>query len=316
MEYRKLIKFGKNSFVVSLPKAWITKHGLEKSNIVHLHVNANSIILSPERLAGQIENKEATLDVREDSINTIKRKIISHYINNFKTINVIFDTNDKAQQVRSIVHNLMALEIIEQTKSTIVAKDYLNMDDISIPGLVRKNDNIIRSMFKDLNSSLQDDNFFSNVELCDNINSRDEDVNRLTFVIMRAVKHQINHPPAKKEEDDFQIFYGYELAQYLERLGDEIKRLVRVFASIEMQKHQNIKDAIVEIEQLYLQCMKAYYLRNIEMAYKIADARQAINENIRTIAEGHKDNPHILRICERSHGIVRNIHSITRLVYQ
>ncbi len=36
MEYRKLISFGKNSFVISLPKAWVRHSKLKKGDLIYV----------------------------------------------------------------------------------------------------------------------------------------------------------------------------------------------------------------------------------------------------------------------------------------
>ena len=46
MEYRKLISFGKNSFVVSLPKSWIKQNKLIKGDLIHISDNGSDLILS------------------------------------------------------------------------------------------------------------------------------------------------------------------------------------------------------------------------------------------------------------------------------
>ena len=43
MGYRKLIGFGDSSFVVSLPKDWINKHGLKKGDGLMLDVENDAI---------------------------------------------------------------------------------------------------------------------------------------------------------------------------------------------------------------------------------------------------------------------------------
>ena len=47
MEYRKLIRFGKSSLVISLPKGWTEKNKLGKGSLVYLDVNSEGLVVSP-----------------------------------------------------------------------------------------------------------------------------------------------------------------------------------------------------------------------------------------------------------------------------
>ena len=45
MEYRKLISFGKSSFVVSLPKSWIKQNKLKKGDLIHFEDEGNNLVI-------------------------------------------------------------------------------------------------------------------------------------------------------------------------------------------------------------------------------------------------------------------------------
>ena len=47
MEYRKLISFGKNSYVVSLPKNWVRQNKLKKGDLVYIEENVSNLVLQP-----------------------------------------------------------------------------------------------------------------------------------------------------------------------------------------------------------------------------------------------------------------------------
>jgi len=51
MEYRKLIKFGNSSFVISLPKSWIVRHHLKKGAIIYVDENkVGDLVCSPKEV--------------------------------------------------------------------------------------------------------------------------------------------------------------------------------------------------------------------------------------------------------------------------
>ena len=77
MEFRKLIGFGKSSFVVSIPKGWTQRNKLNKGDIVYLHEEENALVLSAKEKRFVKEPKRIT--IRTDG-KTIENKIL-------KTIN-------------------------------------------------------------------------------------------------------------------------------------------------------------------------------------------------------------------------------------
>ena len=85
MEYRKLISFGKNSFVLTLPKAWVRSNKLQKGDLVYIKENINNLILYPQQQGDQ-ESKEIIIDVNKKSIRHIQREIIAAYIRNYRRI--------------------------------------------------------------------------------------------------------------------------------------------------------------------------------------------------------------------------------------
>ena len=62
VEFRKLISFGKTSFVMSIPKAWVTKNNLKKGDLIVLQEKENNLLLSPEANAHEKELEKKDLN--------------------------------------------------------------------------------------------------------------------------------------------------------------------------------------------------------------------------------------------------------------
>lgn len=316
MEIRKLIKFGNNSFIVSLPKPWVVKNKLVKGSLIYMQNSGSGLMLSPQKTKTSSEEKMVTLDFRDEPYETMRRKIIACYINNYKQMKILFSSNKSAQEIRMIIQNLMALEVIEQGSNMIIAKDYLNMNDISISSLSRKMDTIIRTMFSDVIASLKKGDHAGNVELSESIRVRDTDVNRLTFLIMRYVKYVLVDPELKTESDDYDYLSYYELAQFLERIADELKRAARDIAKDDLSSVQDIKELFIETEKLYLNALKTYYNKDRESAYKVATEKNPALTKIMAAIDKYEADVHVQRILEMLRQIVSIISSLLRLVYQ
>ena len=135
MEYRKLIKFGESSHVVSLPTAWIRAHGLKKGDLIYLEENGNKeLVLTAGAERERIDaRKDIIINLNNKDIALVKREIVSAYLNGISKITVTgTNFNKHRKTIRDLTNILMALEIIEEGSDRMVLKDFLNFDDIEI----------------------------------------------------------------------------------------------------------------------------------------------------------------------------------------
>src|SRR3989344_3774063 len=158
MEYRKLIKFGNSSHIISLPNSWIRKNKLKKGALIYFEENGNGeIVLTPELKKEENRISEITINITNKPIQTIEREIMNGYINNYDTINLVGDIKRCRKEIEDVLGNLIAIEIMEQTSNKIVAKNFLDLNEVSISENIRRIDLTIRSMIGDLKESLLKD---------------------------------------------------------------------------------------------------------------------------------------------------------------
>ena len=64
MDYRKLIKFGESSHVISLPASWIRKNNLKKGDHIYFEENGNNeLVITAEIKKFEPEQQEITIDI-------------------------------------------------------------------------------------------------------------------------------------------------------------------------------------------------------------------------------------------------------------
>ena len=64
MEFRKLIRFGKNSYVISIPKPWVEKNKLKKGDTIYINENLDGLQINVR------EKKKISEQIRAIIINT------------------------------------------------------------------------------------------------------------------------------------------------------------------------------------------------------------------------------------------------------
>lgn len=314
MEYRKLISFGKSSFVVSLPKPWINKQKLKKGDVIYFDESKNNLILSPKERENK-ENKEITISVNKKSIRQIQREIISAYIRNFRTIYLTGDeVKNKAKEIQDIVQNLVALEVMEQTTKRIVAKDFLNMQDTDLMQLIRKMDIIVRAMLDDCKLMFKEDVY-------DSIYHRDNDVNKLSFLIYRTIRYGMEYSSSAFIKNKFtqnELLSFWWITYNLEAIGDNAKRIARDIKNIKEQKA--IKDDFLKLfnsmENNYLEMMKSFYKKDPSLAHQIHDRKQGCVKENEIFYNKHRSIIGIAFLVNQLKSFANNTHNIGRSIYQ
>ncbi len=313
MEFRKLISFGKTSFVMSIPKSWVTKNNLKKGDLIALEEIKNDLILSPKLDKPRFAPKEITISINKKDPDQIKRELIPAYINNNNTIILVGDElKNRAKEVRDILHNLMALEIVEQTSSKIVAKDFLNMEKISISDQIRRMDIITRDMMSDSVATFKEDKY-------KNIEHRDEDINRIYYLIFRAFKAAIENSEITKAYgmETEELYNSMRIAEYIEKIADETKRIARYLrkSKLSKKKQDQLISIYKEINRLFLDTMKSYHTQNKKLAYESASRKKSIVDRCDEYYEENWKERYIPNIIEKMKMMTVDIHNIGRVIY-
>ena len=168
------------------------------------------------------------------------------------------------------MHGLMALEIMEESTEKIVAKCFLNIEDISINNIMRKVDTIIKSMFADYIAQVRDPSKHGEVDISSSITERDRDVNRLVTLVFRTIKHYLENPRAKQRIDDTSMLLAqWDTARILEKIGDELKRSSRLTKDLNPQQARELIAIVEIIDEYYRNVISSLFKRDTEALYRL-----------------------------------------------
>jgi len=264
---RKIIQFGESSYVVSLPKEWVRRNNLKKSDALFYSENGNGeLIFYPNSADKKEEVKEATIIADNKDALHLEREIMSAYVNNCNIIKIIGEIKER-QKIEKILNNLLALQIIEESSNKIIAKDFLNIKDVSIKDIIRRMDFIIKVMLEESVESIEKSNRYEDIA------SMDKSINKLKFLVYRLIKNVFKNPNKIKLLDVSlqQFLSSWIIVSDLEQLSDECRRFTRF---LKMQKLNDKEkkaflDMLKEINLLYSEIMKAYYNNNKILAHSV-----------------------------------------------
>ncbi len=269
MDKRKLIKFGSSSYVLSIPNYWLKKNKLIKGDLLYFEENKNGELILFHEVKREDDLKKITIKAEGKSLERLGREILSAYINNFNVIVITGNNLDAImKEIRKILHSFVALEIVEEDNKKIIAKDFLNLRDVSISENIRRMDIILRGMFEDMVKSVYND-------LSKTIYQRDYDVNRFCFIILRAINGAMDNPAVARTLNiqNKDLLPIWRLSVNMEDIGDEIKRVSRFLGAhahtLDDNMKKSIKNIFLKVEKAYLDVMKSYYTNDIELAFQI-----------------------------------------------
>jgi phosphate uptake regulator len=314
MEYRKLISFGKSSYVVSLPKAWVRHNKLEKGDLIYFNEENDKLTLGISDVNKE-EQRSRIISVDGKSILHLQRELNAAYIENCREISFTgTELKEKSEDLLSLIKELIALEVLEITAKKIVTKDFLSMDKVSIAELVKKVDMIVRSMLQDCSTCFDEKN-------AKNISLRDNDVNRISFLLFRIIRYGFRNQSRMMK--NFSLEAGDLLNYYwttyqLESIADEAKRISRGMEAIKLPeaKQKSFLSHLKDMEDLYLAIMKSYYQKDLDKAFQLSNRKKDLIKSINVFFEDCRGIEGITYLTDRYRKCVGSIHEFARLIYQ
>ncbi|MBR9675483.1 phosphate uptake regulator PhoU [Candidatus Woesearchaeota archaeon] len=256
MSKRKVISFGKSSYVVSLPKNWVLRNNIKKGDEINIEETFDMLVLSTEDQSS-IEEETRIKRIEFDSLKRkVNRKIIAAYMNNYDVIEIHgSDLSKHLDEIKQVTQNLVALEIMELGPKKVIIKDFLNTNDISLDSIVKRIDMIIRAMIEETKEAFQKD------EKID-LDSRDKDINRLFYVGNKLINKVLNSPRLSKEMNMpiKDLLFKYKILSNFEKLGDQLKRIIRIANNLSCKEEKLlIRKAFNTLAEEYSVIIKALY---------------------------------------------------------
>ena len=72
IDVRKLISFGKGSFIISMPKGWVEKNHLKKGDLISVDDGGSELVISASAEEKKSDLKEITINTKNKNISPLK----------------------------------------------------------------------------------------------------------------------------------------------------------------------------------------------------------------------------------------------------
>jgi len=294
--YRKIQCTGRGAYIVSLPKDWVEKIGMEKgSELAFKLLDEAKMILIPRKVLeskGEVVEKFrlreylVTVKTGEDP-QMVCRKIKALYLIGADIIKVHIKNESEFAMYNTAIGNLiknalLGSEIIETTFNDITIQILVNHPTFSVEKAIRRMATIVLLASEKLSESLanMDEEAFRSIkEIC-------SDANRLNLYVIRQLKYGIVRNLYKemglKSPKEF-ILYRM-IAQNIKDIAENIGKVVDTFETFKSLIHKQIlflketfdEEAYSQIynftfsaHKMFEESVKALFKRDYEQADKI-----------------------------------------------
>jgi phosphate uptake regulator len=187
-EFRKVQVTGGNSFVVSLPKAWVNDVGLKKQDAVAVVTQPDSsLLIVPRRDIRTATKSEAVIDAALGfDKDVLLRHFISYYLAGYDTIRINLGRSDVSLRTfirEGIRRKLVGVEIIEEGTSGILTQCLSGYVDLPLKKALERMSIIAAGMLTDAVTVLHS----GGKGLAEEVIQRDDEVDRFYHFLLRQL---------------------------------------------------------------------------------------------------------------------------------
>ncbi|MFX0080692.1 MAG: PhoU domain-containing protein [Candidatus Hodarchaeota archaeon] len=279
---RKVQRTGGSSYTISLPKAWIEKHRVEKNDTLGILSQPDgNLLITPQLETEKIQKiKDIMVDDFPDD-NFLFRVLIGAYIMGYSIITIKsskkFELNIK-DCIRRFTQIAIGPEIEEESDNFIKIRDLVNPREMAFEKTIRRMYILAGGMFDDSINAFKT----GNVNFAKEIIKNDNEVDRLHYLIMRQVNIALSDIiSCQKMGVTLEGAVSFQqISRFLERIADHAVKISKnVIKLVNYKIDERLREEIEIASNLSLELLNrsldAWLQKSINLA----------NENIETIKE-------------------------------
>ena len=321
MDLRKIQRTSGGTFFVCIPKDWAEKNGLDRGAVVSVNETADgTLVINPKY---NVERTLQTAVITPSSL--LDRVIIEKYLLGYDIIKV--QAKDRIspldrERVKHASTRLVGLEIVEENHSKIVMQCLLEPSTFPPQKILRREYSIVSGVHRDAVTALLE----GDVELAENVVARDNEVNRLYFLLVRVLRTVIQNPGLSDKLGILPIdCLDYRLAASLvESIGDHSASIGETVIKLGGAKVvDNLSELILKLHKVAYEAhenaVSAVFYHDVSVAESVRSEREKIEAVFNEIETAILDVPaevgrHLLAVASSIRRIYDNSLDIADLV--
>ena len=288
MDNRKVQELGGGTAFISLPKSWVKKNQIKRGNILSIEIlkDDSLVIYLPNKI---IDLKKIEITYPNLDIDKIINELIGAYLLGYDIIQIKgkqrLNFKDMKQIIQTVRH-LVGLEIIEEDANSITTQFLLESETLNPKKLLERMHGLVKEMYKDaIVSLLENDD-----QLVDVAIERDEEVDRLYFLLVRLIRSNILNTKLSIKFDLLSIDYlDYRVAaNILETIGDNSVELATTVKelrtmTLKSQLKKLLHEFIIELNDIQDLSINLFLLKKISDRNNVINKYNKLNQKLYNI---------------------------------
>ena len=291
-ESRKVQQTPTGTFFVCLPRDWAKRNNLSKGSKVNFEVASDGALFIDSKYNTEPELRVATLGIGP----FLGREIIGRYLLGYDTINIVAKNRiDTAARsiIKSTAISLAGLEIVEENSFKISLQSISQQPFGFLPGkILQRNCGLVTGMIRDVSTSFVN----GDLELAKSVVARDNESNRLYFLLVRILRTIIQNPRLSDKLGVTPIdCLDYRLAASLiEGIGDACVQIAQNTIALNgIMLSEEPKKTLIELQSICCEAnenaFKAFLSKDISIAEQVRNLHPKVEASCSTIERVAKD---------------------------
>ncbi|BAB66555.1 phosphate signaling complex PhoU family protein [Sulfurisphaera tokodaii] len=285
---RKIQLTGGSTYIISLPKTWVKQYLLQPGDEIEIFQDRHArLILVPKKSeSNEKKEKKISLNCDRPDISFVIREIIAYYMAGFTLLTVScskFSSEDRERIKETIRNRLLGAEIIDEDSNSLTIQFLVSEKELSLTKSITRAANISYNMLRDSFKALYD----GDSDLSKEIISRDDDVDRFYFYIVRQLSLSIEYPEIIENEkyNLTQLVNLYSVAKSIERVSDHSLRIVDQLPILGKLEEKEIYDHGNEVADFFKSSINAFNEKDKDMSHNIINKEFELLYKNRSLSE-------------------------------
>jgi len=243
---RKIVKQGKDTLTVSIPREWARENKIEPNDDVEMIESGKKLIISTDK---ELIDKELkiTINITKDQP-FLRRHLTTYYKRGINEIKLNFENPSIVSKIDDETQNLLGFEIVEQTQTYCVIKNVSKILEKEFDPLLRRFFFVIQDMLNVIIDSIVKKNFDTLMA----ISKQEKTTNKLQHFCQRSLN-------IVGYSEKYKIPFLFFLLEQLEQLGDNLNEISKIILDKKKFPSDKTSKLISEFNNFFLMSVDAFY---------------------------------------------------------
>ncbi|MGB1586045.1 MAG: PhoU domain-containing protein [Thermoplasmatota archaeon] len=250
VELRKIQVTGGSTHVISLPKKWVDRNGLQRSETLAIHEEPDGSLLVVPHQDARPRQRRVVLDVpdvvKEEDI---VRRLVGAYLAGADEIHLRSKgrMDPKVRNItRNVIRDLVGVEILEEGSDSLTLQDLVGVSEMDLRKTVTRMHRIARIMFDDALAAVQE----GNPTLAKDVSGRDDELDRLEWHVSKQMHALLEQPrlAARLQIRPAEALNLYMVARTIERMGDHASKICKNVPDLQDLPEDLLEDILTQAD--------------------------------------------------------------------